>query len=180
MKIFKIAMALGLSSIGLAFGSSKAQALTFNWQFTTDSNSQSGAGQVIQGTISGLVNGSNSGSGTTVTVTSAPDANLVGTFSFFGSGSGFTVTGGNITSADAEYRDVNNNNLLDFESSSSEIYDAASNQDYSNHSNIATFTATTAAVPFEFSPEQGLALGTPIFISLGMLKKKLALKNLKN
>ena len=33
------------------------------------------------------------------------------------------------------------------------------------------------AVPFEFSPGQGIALGLPLFIGLRMLKKRRALKN---
>ncbi len=42
----------------------------------------------------------------------------------------------------------------------------------------ATFTdASTQAVPFEFSPTEGIALGLPLFMGLRMLKKRRALKN---
>lgn len=37
-------------------------------------------------------------------------------------------------------------------------------------------TAVPTAVPFEFSPGQGVALGLPLFIGLRMLKKRRALK----
>ena len=38
-------------------------------------------------------------------------------------------------------------------------------------------SSATTAVPFEFNPEQGIALGLPLFIGLRMLKKRRALKN---
>jgi hypothetical protein len=66
-------------------------------------------GQTISGTIDGLVEGSNDGTGLTVTVTSTPTGQLLGGgFNFFNTyigGNAFTVTGGNVTFADASFID---------------------------------------------------------------------------
>jgi hypothetical protein len=43
--------------------------------------------------------------------------------------------------------------------------------------NFSANLATATAVPWNFSPESGLALGLPLFITLRMLKKRKALKN---
>ncbi|MDF5714695.1 MAG: hypothetical protein PUP93_12610 [Rhizonema sp. NSF051] len=48
-----------------------------------------------------------------------------------------------------------------------------------NTGNNSVFTeANYAAVPFEFSPSEGIALGVPLFFGLRMLKRKKALRNL--
>lgn len=47
--------------------------------------------------------------------------------------------------------------------------------------NFPTFQqrGVSAAVPFNFSPEQGVVLGLPLFIGLRMLKKRMALRKSK-
>ncbi len=47
---------------------------------------------------------------------------------------------------------------------------------YNTDLNGTKFTAASATVPFDFSPSQGIALGLPLFIGLRMLKKRRALK----
>lgn len=100
-----IAPSLALAGATLALAT-PAHALTFNWSFVTDGGSTGGAGQTISGTISGLVEGDNDGTGLTITVDSTPTGELVGGgWNFGGSGGGpaFTVTGGAVTFAGAVY-----------------------------------------------------------------------------
>ena len=91
----------GATSLVALFNPTAANALTFNWSFVSGSQNP---GQTISGTISGLVEGSNPGTGLTVTVDSTPTGALLGggwNFYFAGSGNVFTVTGGAVTFADA-------------------------------------------------------------------------------
>ncbi|NJK36194.1 MAG: hypothetical protein HC919_15345 [Oscillatoriales cyanobacterium SM2_2_1] len=96
-------------AISLFACSTPTFALSFDWSFTTDAASQgppAGAGQIIRGTIDGLVEGNNNGTGVTVVVTSTPTGALTGGgWSFFDSPSGtaFRVTAGNVTFADAAF-----------------------------------------------------------------------------
>lgn len=57
-------------------------------------------------------------------------------------------------------------------------YSIADSQNNFRGGDVSGGTVTSAtAVPFEFNPNQGLALGVPLFIGLRILKKKLALKS---
>ena len=79
-----------------------SQALTFDWQFTIEGFGH--IGETVAGTISGLVEGSNDGTGLTVVVTSTPTGQFEGggwTFDQSYGGPAFAVTGGAVTSADA-------------------------------------------------------------------------------
>ena len=80
-----------------------ADAINFNFQFQ---DVDGGTNGLVKGTLSGLVEGNNTGEGITATVISSPfgaGVGVPGTNFYYGfaSGSGFTVTGGNITFADA-------------------------------------------------------------------------------
>ena len=89
-----------------------AKALTFNWQFTPSFYSPAGSGNV-SGTITGLLDDTAGQlSGITVNVLSAPNG-LTNTFNFtnYLGGLGFTVSGGNVTYADALYQDSSSNFL---------------------------------------------------------------------
>jgi hypothetical protein len=103
-----IASSLALAGAALAISTATpAHALTFTWSFVTGDSSTGGGGQTISGTISGLVEGNNDGTGLTITVDSTPTGELTGggwTFveAFLG-GPAFTVTGGVVTFADAFY-----------------------------------------------------------------------------
>jgi hypothetical protein len=102
------ASSLALAGTALAISTATpANALTFTWSFVTDSDSTGGAGQTISGTISGLVEGNNDGTGLTITVDSTPTGELTGGgWTFVQTrlgGPAFTVTGGVVTFADALY-----------------------------------------------------------------------------
>ncbi|HEX4712844.1 PEPxxWA-CTERM sorting domain-containing protein [Phenylobacterium sp.] len=91
--------ALALVSAG------SAQALTFEWSFA-----DTATGQVVDGTISGLVEGQNALSALTVTVLGSPDPNapLTGwapdtTLGYNNASTGITVTGGEVTFAHGLY-----------------------------------------------------------------------------
>lgn len=79
-------------------------AQTFNWAF--DNSYYGEPDQFITGTISGLVEGVNNANGLSITVTSTPSGQGLGSFTWYGSGV-FTVTGGNVTYANALFGDDN-------------------------------------------------------------------------
>ncbi|MEG3438086.1 PEP-CTERM sorting domain-containing protein [Pannus brasiliensis CCIBt3594] len=95
-----------------------ANALTFNWSFEIAPGSTGNIGETVSGTISGLVEGNNPGTGLTVTVDSTPTNELIGGgWSFLSSsigGPAFTVTGGVITFADAAFTRNNDNERVLF------------------------------------------------------------------
>jgi len=103
-----IVAALGVVLTTLA--ATPSQALTFGWQFVVGPDfSTCCVGDTVSGTIAGLVDGSNSGAGLTVLVTSTPTGELVGSgWSFTSTANGgdaFTVSGGSVTFADALFTD---------------------------------------------------------------------------
>ena len=98
----------------LIFGvpSVDAQSLTFEWSFVTSESSPgppAGAGHVVRGTISGLVEGDNDGSRLTVVVTETPNGQILGTDWGFSDPNpvsplpAFVVTEGEVTFADAVF-----------------------------------------------------------------------------
>ena len=97
----------GAASLVALFNPIAANALSFNWSFVAGPFSSGQVGQTISGTISGLVEGSNPGTGLTVTVDSTPTGQLLGGgWSFIDTdkgGNAFTVTGGTVTFADAYF-----------------------------------------------------------------------------
>ena len=106
-----IAPALALTGTAFVLSTATpANALTFNWSFVTDAGSTGGAGQTVSGTIRGLVEGNNPGTGLTIAVDSTPTGELLGGgWDFDGTGvnsigRAFTVTGGTVTFADVVFR----------------------------------------------------------------------------
>ena len=84
-----------------------ANALTFNWQFTIDYGTDN-IGGLVSGTISGLHEGINSGTGLNISVTSTPTGDLLvsdwGLYSApYPPGDAFTVNSGVVTYANALY-----------------------------------------------------------------------------
>ena len=72
-----------------------AHAISFNFQFRDIQ--AGGTNGLVKGTLSGLKEGSNPGTGITATVTSSPSGKGVGSYDFATAGSNaFTVTNGNI------------------------------------------------------------------------------------
>jgi hypothetical protein len=115
-----LALASAASLLAL-FNPTAANALSFTWSFIAGTGSSGQAGQTISGKISGLVEGSNDGSGLTVTVDSTPTGDLLGggwTFQDTGLGAlpplAFTVSGGSITFADAFFYRAGGNEALFF------------------------------------------------------------------
>ena len=136
---------LVLGGVVLA-GTTPVYALDFPWQFTTNSSSTGGGGQLIQGTLSDLVEGVNT-TGVTADVTSAP--NLTGLYNNFVFGQ-FTVTGGAITFASALFTD-NSGDLLWFGSdpSNGTFFPELNNGNYSLNyvSNTVPTAETFTAQP---------------------------------
>lgn len=87
-----------------------AHAQTYNWSFVDDDTSAT-----ISGTISGLVQGNNNGTGLIITVLNAPSVALRGGgWNFIDtqkSGPAFVVSGGAVTFADAQYTRANGDYL---------------------------------------------------------------------
>jgi hypothetical protein len=88
------------------FTTNSAHALLFNWSFTSSADFDDPGG-IVSGTIDGLVEGSNDGSGLTIEVVSTPTGELLGGGWIFdsvsGKGDAFTVTGGQVAFASVLY-----------------------------------------------------------------------------
>lgn len=142
-----------------------AHAISFNFQFQ---DIDRGTNSLVTGTLSGLVEGNNSGTEITATVTSSPGGQGVGSgYSFSSSingGLAFTVTNGNITFADALFIHPDyiylslgtpgNNGFY------SQLGDIGGTFNYLNLSNstIQFTAATPTPVPFEPNPAVGGAI----------------------
>jgi len=157
----KILLASSLVAIA-TINAAPVHALSNTWSFTTDSFSTGGAGQIISGTVDGLVEGNNSGSGITATVTNSPGSQLLGTYSFQLTsvvGPAFTVSGGTVTFADALFSG-GTNEILSFGYGG--FNSALGNADDGNPNFVNEFGQTSFApitpVPFEFSPALGLGV----------------------
>ena len=89
--------------MGALLVATSASALTFNWTFTPTESTGSLA--PISGTITGLVEGNNSGAGTTVLITQSTFSHVHHSFDFgfTFSDNAFVVTSGAVTYADAVY-----------------------------------------------------------------------------
>ncbi len=173
---------LGLcTTIGVVSGASSAQALSFNFSF---SNVEGPTPGTVSGTIDGLNNGNNTG-GTpvVVAVTSSPDSQGLGTYTFSSTGTGgataFTVSGGNITYADW-YGTLGAFNLfLGTDPASFTWSPGWTNGGYDVADSYATTISFTpaAGVPFEFTPSLGFAL---VGLGLGAGKLRQLSKKSKN
>lgn len=164
---------------GVAMGlllPTQVMALTFDWSFVTEDGSTGGAGQTISGTISGLVEGSNDGTGLTVTVESTPTGELLGGGWVFDAtangGDAFTVTGGNVTFADALFERNGGLESLyfgGFGGYDPNLHDSDFDPDWFNFSDSNTFTPTDVDTPS--TPEPGTALAL-MGLGLGALASR--------
>jgi len=158
----KIFLASSLVAIATIIAA-PVHALSNTWSFTTDINSTGGAGQIISGTVDGLVEGNNSGSWITATVTNSPGSQLLGNYSFVFTnvgGPAFTVSGGTVTFADALFIRSGANELYlgGFGGYFPQLIDSeGGNPDFLNSSGQTSFAPITP-VPFEFSPALGLGV----------------------
>lgn len=188
MKLLNIGLVGALGSLGVIASSMAAQALDFNFSFTTDTGTNPGT---TTGIIKGLTTGSNSVFSVLI------DQNTVG----ITPGTELPRIDGNIIVSENE--DISSisgvyfgttNYLLDMNRSittpsgiiySNRIRNFSTGQlarinsttPFSVESYSFTPVAATA-VPFNFNPTEGAALGVPLFIGLRLLsKKKLAHKS---
>ena len=193
---------LGLAIGIIASNTPIANALDFNFSFSSD-NTSGGVGTVT-GIIKGLQDNTNASQiPTEIDLTSYP-TNVLGTNPnasgnvVFLAGTNppgkdwgtnnsvsFQVTGGNITSAFFSEQGAAGSNssksyfILNspagFNGLSFNNGNGTSNS-ISNQGGFNGITFTSAAVPFEFSPSQGILLGIPLFIGLRILKRKRVLR----
>ncbi len=182
----KFALTLGLA-VGLcAINTSKASALDFTFSFSNNGGNVNGT---VTGTVYGLTDNVTS-SATRVTIESYPTGlgtpvdGLIATDWGGVQENSFTVANGAITAGDFLSYGPNsglclNSNDNCFTGSNSNAL--TFNQDRNTVVNFndfqgVAFTPATAAVPWEFNPTEGVALGLPLFIGLRVLKKRRALK----
>jgi len=175
----KTLLTASLVAIGSLLAAVPAHALSFIWQFTPESGPTGTNPYVVKGTIDGLVIGSNSGAGITVTVTDTPTGQFLGGgYSFIDTGSvgdAFTVdSGGNVTFADALFQ-KNSPGFVDlyfggYGGYNPRLLDLDDGAEWFTPSGQTTFSSATTAVPFDFSP-------TPAVVILGGI---FAAKKLRN
>jgi hypothetical protein len=103
MKLSHILPFIVGSAAAILASTSPAHALDFNWSFSNVTGDTPGT---VTGTVTRLVEGTNSGSSpVVVTVTSSPLAGSVGVYNWLDDlGTGFTVTLGNITQASSYFQ----------------------------------------------------------------------------
>jgi hypothetical protein len=152
-----------------------AHAISFNFSFQ---DTDGGTNGFVTGTLIGLEEGDNPGSGITATVTSSPGGKGLGSgYSFVSSWSSnraFTVTSGNITFAYALFVNSADNTYLSLGTPGnngfySQLGDTDSTFRYLNSSNstIQFTAATPTPVPFEYSP---IALPASLAVCFGAAK----------
>jgi hypothetical protein len=134
-----------------------AHAISFNFSFRD--TKVGGTNGLVTGTLSGLVEGNNSGTGITATVISSPGGKGLGSgYSFLNRGisaNAFVVTTGIIAYADASFSSGSDTLRLATIDSST-YYPTLKGDGYQyldNKTGVTTFTAATSTpVPFESSP----------------------------
>ena len=160
-----------------------AHAISFNFQFQDISGATNGGGTngLVKGTLSGLVEGDNRGTGITATVTSSPSGKGVGSYDFATAGSNaFTVTNGNITFADVSFAFFNQgiysslslatpgHGPISYPSELITLVDGVSFTYRDSFNTTTQFTAATSTpVPFESSP---IALLASLAVCFGAAK----------
>ena len=157
----------------LAYSATAGNALTYNWSYTATGGTSTGP---VTGTISGLVEGSNSGAGLTVNVLSTPSGNVLGGGWTFTStnlgGDAFTVTAGAVTFADARFDRDGGNDRLFFGSGSPAFLPNLLSFNEADNGNLPTEHNTTFGVTiFTPVPDQvPLPAALPLFATgLGAL-----------
>jgi hypothetical protein len=165
-------------------GAAPAQAIDFNFQFQ---DVDGGTNGFVTGTLSGLVEGNNSGTGITATVTSSPGGEGIGSGYNFdsarGGGNAFTVTSGNITFANALFINPANTGLYLGTPGSSgwsnNLCDRAGDSfDYFDSSNTTIQFTPATPVPFEPNSVVGIATLGFCFGAAKVRKNQLAKKRM--
>jgi hypothetical protein len=152
----KIILASSFLAVSIAL---PVHALSYNWSFITDATSNGGGGQLVSGSIDGLVEGNNPGPGITAIVTNTPTGQLLGNYNFLNAfgGTAFTVTGGNLTVFNGALFVSGSEPLRLFLTPvGSEIRNLVMNPRF-RAGGQTSFTPSTP-VPFEFNPALGLGV----------------------
>lgn len=144
-----------------------AHALDFNFRFQDvyGSNGINGTNGFIEGTLTGLVEGNNAGPGITATVTSSPNGDGIGSgYSFYATvnfgNNAFTVTGGNISFANALFITQGNSLGLGTPGNNgyvNRLYTGSS--EFADYSRV-TIQFTSAATPVPFEPNSTVLIAT--------------------
>jgi hypothetical protein len=174
-------LAVGGFAASMLLAATPAHAINFNFQF----QDVDGGNGFVKGTLSGLVEGNNDGSGITATVTSSPGGEGVGSgynFVLSFNGNAFTVASGNITFADAGFLNSPNNFLflgtLGNSGWINELTNFAS-FNYTDSSNSTTqFTSAATPVSFESNSALGVATLGFCFGAAKVRKNQLAKKRM--
>lgn len=190
MKLSKIFSIIGLTSLVFVANATPAKALDFTFSFSNEA----GVGNVngtVTGRIIGLANNAAS-SATAVYIDSYPSGLVPSnrassyltpinalTWSKITQNS-FTVAN-NIITADNFISENNSSSGLDrllINGASTHNYlsigSANAQRVWNNNGLSGVIFASATAVPFEFSPSEGIALGIPLFIGLRILKKRIS------
>ena len=170
------------ASVLLTAAPAHALDFTFSFQDTDGGDGTvTGTQGYITGTLSGLVEGSNSGTGITATVTSSPGGNGVGSgYSYLGGGTkAFVVSGGNIIFADVYFGDSSSDpNYLYLGTLGNSGYNSELVNDSISYSYGDSSSSTTkfTPVPFELNSTVGLATLGICFGAAKLRRKYLAKK----
>ena len=163
--------------LGVNAFASKVSALDFNFTFTGNAE--------YPGQVSGVIKGlADTGRSTPTEITvfaNSPQTgtdNIVFTFPPNQQNGEFTVSNGNITEETNYYafNDQREYIVFNYGAFANEFFDGNSSINNESGFSGVTYTPAATAVPWEFSPVQGAALGLPLFIGLRMLKRKIASK----
>lgn len=163
-----------LASSAISLSASSASALSFKWSFVPDVGGPTGPNPyVVEGTIEGLQEGSNDGTGLTVTVTSTPTGQLTSGYWIFQStnngGDAFTVSSGAVTFADAFF--YNGFEVLFFGGFGGYLPQLLN---FGSGSSWETFTSATTFTPQAAQPvpEPVTILGSLVALGVGTAFKK--------
>ena len=179
MKFKHFCLALGLTTIGsaasifLPFATLPAKALTWNLNNVSFNDGGTAIGSFDYNAASSAYNNIN------VSITGSlysGSVNFTSSDNVSGSANSLTVCKGNCSGNPAifalNFQSPLNNTGGNINLSSSTVYGFPAGPDKF----VSTGSVTTTAVPFEFSPSQGMLLGVPFFIGLRILKSKRALR----
>ena len=173
MKIYNVALALGLGTLGVVAQAMAAQAVDFNFSFTGTSG--------VTGTVTGLIGGltdNTSSVPSSIIINTDPTGVPSGTILSQYLGGSFTVSNDTITAAnDVIFEDSNSNFAIIFNLSSTNILSNLTDGSYTSNSDEFSGVTyiPTATVP-EPNEKGLIAFGIPLFLALGIINKRKALK----
>lgn len=177
MNFKNVSCVSGLAGLVLVLGVPKAQALQWNFSYTSPADDITASGILItdgtdydqdQYTITGIEGQRNE---ETITSLLQPGTFLNNDNLFFPNAAAQLSDDGFAYSTPSDSYNV-------YQEVAGVAAEASTNPFISNE--VAFSVTPATAVPFDFSPSQGIVLGLPLFISLRMLKKRMASKKSKS